>query len=57
MSPRGPLLVWKFLLIALPLTVAKLANASWLIVIFGDSESLQHNSDERVEGEKRENPY
>jgi hypothetical protein len=29
----------------------------WLIIIFGDSGSLQHNSNERVEGEKLENPY
>jgi hypothetical protein len=28
-----------------------------LIVIFGDSGSLQHNCDERVAGDKLENPY
>jgi len=30
---------------------------SWLIVIFGDSRSLQHNGDKRVENDTRENPY
>jgi hypothetical protein len=28
-----------------------------LIVTFGDSGSLQHNCDERVEGDILENPY
>jgi hypothetical protein len=40
----------------MPCTAA-LAKTSWLIVIFGDSGSLQHNCDERVAGDTLENPY
>src|SRR5262245_9133075 len=34
-----------------------ICNGNWLIVNFGESRSLEPDSDERVEGEKLENPY
>jgi hypothetical protein len=37
--------------------VAALVKISWLIVTFGDSGSLRHNGDKRVEGDTPENPY
>jgi hypothetical protein len=40
----------------LPSLVA-LVTTSWVIVTFGDSGSLRHNCDERLEGGTLENPY
>jgi HD superfamily phosphohydrolase len=39
------------------LGAAYLAYTVWLIVTFGDSGSLQHHGDARVEDDTRENPY